>query len=145
MAPYLLFVFIAIAGSEFCGSDKLCICKPWTRSITCFSREIQQFPTFNKSITSSASLVEILNTSIQYLPHFDIAQWPMLDMLILEDNIFLNCSSIYKYRSRHPGLYVVSNCGSAPALALTSLTLMLKVILLPGASLEITRSITAFQ
>ena len=105
----LLLSIASIAQAYYCGEPP-CICQSWSNSVSCFSPHTKQFPVLDSHVKLSTTLVEISNTSMSYLPYFNETEWPNLNILIVEGNLYIDCSYIQAYKKHSPHLEVLSNC-----------------------------------
>ena len=80
----LLFIFL-IGGTRACAP---CSCNlPYT--LTCV--EVDMFPNISRFTREAISYVDLVNTQLYKLPHFNHYEWPRLEFLTLINNTRLQC------------------------------------------------------
>ena len=83
---FLLLIF-AISSSQACAP---CDC---TVPYTMMCRNLSEFPTFSEEERKQTALLDITESSLEILPTFTKADWPVLDVVTLWNNSDNVCES----------------------------------------------------
>ena len=90
-----------------CGQPPTCLCIRWMSIVSCYGKDVMTFPKFSEDIVHSAGHIDIINTSMRYLPSF--FNWTRLTTIdiCIRDNHKDICPFALALQETH---YVTTDC-----------------------------------